>query len=58
MIKIKMIILMVGIIDMKIMDGDLYKIEIIIQISDKILTPYDSVEIRTSNKPQQFHFSK
>lgn len=25
-------------------------------ISDKILTPFDSVEIETSNKPKKFHF--
>ena len=28
------------------------------QISDKILTPYDAVEIRTANKPKKFHFDK
>jgi hypothetical protein len=27
-------------------------------ISDKILTPYDPVELRTSNKPKMFHFDK
>jgi hypothetical protein len=27
-------------------------------ISDKILTPYDAVELRTSNKPTKFHFDK
>lgn len=27
-------------------------------ISDKILTPYDNVELRTSNKPKKFHFDK
>ena len=27
-------------------------------ISDKILTPYDPVELRTANKPKPFHFSK
>lgn len=26
-------------------------------ISDKILTPYDQVEISTSNKPKMFHFN-
>lgn len=28
------------------------------QISDKILTPYDSVELRTANKVKKFHFDK
>lgn len=27
-------------------------------ISDKILTPYDAVELRTANKPKKFHFNK
>eukprot|EP00347_Sterkiella_histriomuscorum_P006593 403352176 len=27
-------------------------------ISDKILTPYDAVELRTANKPKKFHFDK
>jgi hypothetical protein len=27
-------------------------------ISDKILTPFDPVELRTSNKPVKFHFDK
>jgi hypothetical protein len=27
-------------------------------ISDKILTPFDSVELRTANQPKQFHHSK
>eukprot|EP00349_Pseudokeronopsis_sp_Brazil_P009639 CAMPEP_0202968912 /NCGR_PEP_ID=MMETSP1396-20130829/14422_1 /ASSEMBLY_ACC=CAM_ASM_000872 /TAXON_ID= /ORGANISM="Pseudokeronopsis sp., Strain Brazil" /LENGTH=176 /DNA_ID=CAMNT_0049695811 /DNA_START=807 /DNA_END=1337 /DNA_ORIENTATION=+ len=27
-------------------------------ISDKILTPYDPVEMRTANKPMKFHFNK
>lgn len=29
-----------------------------LQISDKILTPYDAVELRTANKPKKFHFDK
>lgn len=33
-------------------------IKFIIQISDKILTPYDAVELRTANKPKKFHFDK
>ena len=27
-------------------------------ISDKILTPYDAVELRSANKAKKFHFNK
>lgn len=44
---------------MKITAGDLYSLNLNqFQISDKILTPYDAVELRTANKPKKFHFDK